>query len=179
MALVNDCIGLRLSTIGDKTQKDKQKKTLQHEAKKAAEHQKREGHGSTASPHIRTPSHRWAPSIFRRHRSEGEVDTLKFTDPKDLGLLVICLILSQLKSENQETMTTKFKLILGGILLLFGIIFAMQNSTVVEVRFLVWSVQMSQALVIFLTGAVGTTIGFLFGTAFKISRQSWDPFGKR
>ena len=78
----------------------------------------------------------------------------------------------QLKSENQQTMTTKFKLILGGILLLFGIIFAMQNSTVVEVRFLVWSVQMSQALVIFLTGAVGTIIGFLFGTAFKISRQS-------
>jgi uncharacterized integral membrane protein len=77
-----------------------------------------------------------------------------------------------LESENHETMTTKFKLILGGILLLFGIIFAMQNSKVVEVRFLVWSVQMSQALVIFLTGAVGTIIGFLFGTAFKISRQS-------
>ena len=69
-------------------------------------------------------------------------------------------------------MTTKFKLILGGILILFGIIFAMQNSTIVEVRFLVWSVQMSQALVIFLTGAVGTIIGFLFSTAFKISRQS-------
>jgi uncharacterized integral membrane protein len=79
---------------------------------------------------------------------------------------------SQLKNENQETMTTKFKVILGGILLLFGIIFAMQNSTVVEVRFLVWSVQMSQALVIFLTGVVGTIIGFLFGTTFKISRQS-------
>jgi uncharacterized integral membrane protein len=59
-----------------------------------------------------------------------------------------------------------------GILLLFGIIFAMQNSTVVEVWFLVWSVQMPQAMVIFLTGAVGTIIGFLFGTAFKISRQS-------
>lgn len=81
-------------------------------------------------------------------------------------------VTSQLESENQKNMTTKFKLILGGILLLFGIIFAMQNSTVVQVRFLVWSVQMSQALVIFLTGAVGTIIGFLFGTAFKISRQS-------
>ena len=56
--------------------------------------------------------------------------------------------------------------------ILFGIIFAMQNSTVVQVRFLIWSVQMSQALVIFLTGAVGTIIGFLFSTAFKISRQS-------
>jgi uncharacterized integral membrane protein len=78
----------------------------------------------------------------------------------------------QLESENQEAMTTKSKLILGGILILFGIIFAMQNSTVVQVRFLIWSVQMSQALVIFLTGAVGTIIGFLFSTAFKISRQS-------
>ena len=56
--------------------------------------------------------------------------------------------------------------------ILFGIIFAMQNSTVVQVRFLIWSVEMSQALVIFLTGAVGTIIGFLFSTAFKISRQS-------
>ena len=78
----------------------------------------------------------------------------------------------QLESENQDAMTTKSKLILGGILILFGIIFAMQNSTVVQVRFLIWSVQMSQALVIFLTGAVGTIIGFLFSTAFKISRQS-------
>ena len=57
-------------------------------------------------------------------------------------------------------MTTKFKLILGLILLLLGIIFAMQNSTVVEVRYLVWSVQMSQALVIFLTGMVGRSLGF-------------------
>ncbi|MFZ2090263.1 MAG: LapA family protein [Pseudolabrys sp.] len=81
-------------------------------------------------------------------------------------------VTSQLESENQEAMTTKSKLILGGILILFGIIFAMQNSTVVQVRFLIWSVQMSQALVIFLTGAVGTIIGFLFSTAFKISRQS-------
>jgi uncharacterized integral membrane protein len=85
-------------------------------------------------------------------------------------------VTSQLEGENQETMTTKFKLILGGVLILFGIIFAMQNSTVVEVRFLVWSVQMSQAFVIFLTGAVGTIIGFLFSTAFKISRQSWGQF---
>jgi uncharacterized integral membrane protein len=101
---------------------------------------------------------------------------LEFELPETVRLkalsLSLCGASPQLESENQETMTTKFKLILGGILLLFGIIFAMQNSTVVEVRFLVWSVQMSQALVIFLTGAVGTIIGFLFGTAFKISRQS-------
>ncbi len=69
-------------------------------------------------------------------------------------------------------MSTKFKLILGGILLLLGIIFAVQNSTVVEVKFLVWSARMSQAVVIFLAGATGTIIGFLFGTTFKLSRKT-------
>jgi len=68
-------------------------------------------------------------------------------------------------------MTTKVKLILGGALLLLGIVFAVQNAPVVEVKFLVWSIKMSQALVIFLTGAVGSIIGFFFGTAFKITRQ--------
>jgi uncharacterized integral membrane protein len=69
-------------------------------------------------------------------------------------------------------MTAKFKLILGGILFVFEIVFAVQNSTFVEVKFLVWSLEMPQALVIFLTGSVETIIGFPSGTAFKISRQS-------
>lgn len=68
-------------------------------------------------------------------------------------------------------MNTKIKLILGGVLLLLGIIFAVQNSSVVEVKFLLWSLKMSQALVIFLMGAAGTLVGFFFGTAFKITRQ--------
>jgi len=68
-------------------------------------------------------------------------------------------------------MPTKIKLILGGILLLLGVVFAIQNSEVVEVKFLVWSLKMSQALVIFLMGTTGTLVGFFFGTAFKISRQ--------
>jgi len=69
------------------------------------------------------------------------------------------------------TPTTKIKLILGGLLLLLGLIFAVQNSGVVEVKFIVWSLKMSQALVIFLMGATGALVGFLFGTAFKLSRQ--------
>jgi uncharacterized integral membrane protein len=68
--------------------------------------------------------------------------------------------------------TTKIKLILGGLLLVLGIIFAVQNSTVVEVKFLVWSLKVSQALVIFLTGAAGIIAGFFIGTAFKITRQN-------
>lgn len=69
------------------------------------------------------------------------------------------------------TPTTKIKLILGGLLLLLGLIFAVQNSGVVEVKFIVWSLKMSQALVIFLMGATGALVGFFFGTAFKLSRQ--------
>lgn len=69
-------------------------------------------------------------------------------------------------------MTTKIKLILGGILLLVGLVFAVQNATVVEVKFLAWSLNVSQALVIFLTGAAGIIAGFFLGTAFKISRQA-------
>lgn len=69
------------------------------------------------------------------------------------------------------TPTTKIKLVLGGLLLLLGLIFAVQNSGVVEVKFIVWSLKMSQALVIFLMGATGALVGFFFGTAFKLSRQ--------
>jgi uncharacterized integral membrane protein len=68
-------------------------------------------------------------------------------------------------------MTTKIKLVLGGVLLL-GIVFAVQNAPVVEVSLMVWSMRMSQALVIFLTGASGMVVGFFFGTAFKLSRES-------
>jgi uncharacterized integral membrane protein len=68
-------------------------------------------------------------------------------------------------------MTTKIKLVLGCVLLL-GIVFAVQNAPVVEVRLMVWSMRMSQALVIFLTGASGMVVGFFFGTAFKLSRES-------
>ena len=69
-------------------------------------------------------------------------------------------------------MTTKIKLLLGGVLLLLGVVFAVQNATVVEVKFFAWSLHLSQALVIFLMGAAGGLVGFLFGTAFKISRQA-------
>jgi uncharacterized integral membrane protein len=68
-------------------------------------------------------------------------------------------------------MTTRVKLIAVGVLLLLGLLFAVQNAGVVEVRILVWSVRMSQALVIFSAGAAGTLVGFFLGTAFTITRQ--------
>lgn len=68
-------------------------------------------------------------------------------------------------------MTRNIKLIAGGVLLALGVIFALQNSTVAEVKFLAWSLRMSLALVIFLTGVAGLAAGFFLGTAFKITRQ--------
>ncbi|MEO6596147.1 MAG: LapA family protein [Planctomycetota bacterium] len=64
----------------------------------------------------------------------------------------------------------KLKLIVGGILLLLGIVLAVQNSAVVEITLLAWSTTMSQALLIFVTGAVGVIVGFLFGTTFRRAR---------
>jgi len=65
----------------------------------------------------------------------------------------------------------KAKLIVGGVLMLLVVIFAVQNATVVTIQFLPWKFSASLALVIFLTGAVGTVIGWFLGTAFKITRS--------
>jgi len=69
-------------------------------------------------------------------------------------------------------MTRNMKLTAGGLLLLLGLVFAVQNSAVVEVRIVAWSIQMSQALVIFVTGAAGLIAGFFLGTAYRITRQT-------
>jgi uncharacterized integral membrane protein len=66
----------------------------------------------------------------------------------------------------------KPKLIIGGALLLLVIIFAVQNAAVVTIQFLPWKFSASLALVIFLTGAAGTIIGWVLGTAFKITRSN-------
>jgi len=55
--------------------------------------------------------------------------------------------------------------------MLLVVIFAVQNATVVTIQFLPWKFSASLALVIFLTGAVGTVIGWFLGTAFKITRS--------
>lgn len=70
-----------------------------------------------------------------------------------------------------QTQFKRLKLIAAGLLLLLGIIFAWQNSAIVPIRFMAWSMEMSQALVIFLSGAAGVIIGFFFGTAFRITRR--------
>ncbi len=68
-------------------------------------------------------------------------------------------------------MTRKIKLITAGVLLALGFVFAAQNAAVAEVKFIVWSLRMSQAVIIFLTGAAGIIVGFFAGTAFKLTRK--------
>jgi len=57
------------------------------------------------------------------------------------------------------------------VLFLLGIIvlFTAQNYEVVEIRFLIWSFQMSRAVVIFLSLVFGLMIGWL--TASRATRE--------
>lgn len=61
----------------------------------------------------------------------------------------------------------KAKLLVAAVVILLGFLFALQNSAVVEIRFLFGSVHMSLALVILLAGAAGLLGGFLLGTAAR------------
>jgi uncharacterized integral membrane protein len=47
------------------------------------------------------------------------------------------------------------------------ILFIIQNVTVVEIKFLFWSIQMSRALFIFFLLAIGIAIGWLLHAHFK------------
>ncbi|OGW77360.1 MAG: hypothetical protein A3J52_02275 [Omnitrophica bacterium RIFCSPHIGHO2_02_FULL_49_9] len=46
-------------------------------------------------------------------------------------------------------------------LLLLLVVFVVQNYEVVELRFLIWSVQVSRAIVLFLSVLIGIVIGWL------------------
>ena len=54
-----------------------------------------------------------------------------------------------------------FKLILGIILAGMAVIFIVQNVAVVELRFLIWTMSISSALLLFLIFAIGLILGWL------------------
>ena len=62
-------------------------------------------------------------------------------------------------------MNIKYVIIL--ILLLFSLVFIMQNTQIVEVHFLFWKVSMSRALMLLGTLAIGLIGGWLL-KSFKI-----------
>ena len=59
------------------------------------------------------------------------------------------------------------------LLLVLGI-FALQNTTVLSVGFLVWSFQISQALLIVLCGGIGLVMGFLLSVALRLKAKGKD-----
>jgi uncharacterized integral membrane protein len=63
------------------------------------------------------------------------------------------------------------KLIVVLVLAGLAVIFIVQNVTVVEVRFLLWSVEISRALLMFLLLAVGIVIGWFLHGHFKYRKD--------
>jgi uncharacterized integral membrane protein len=59
--------------------------------------------------------------------------------------------------------------IVFGILVALVLVFVLQNTDVVEVKFLVWTKSMSRALILLLTFLLGLVAGWL-GTRFKKKR---------
>ncbi len=53
------------------------------------------------------------------------------------------------------------------LLLLVLVVFALQNTAVLTVNFLIWSFQLSQALLIVLCGASGLVLGVLLCLALQ------------
>jgi hypothetical protein len=69
LALVNDCIDLRLLDYGRQTPKEKHKKDLQHEAKReTAEHEKQK---ATEAQHHPTSGH---PATAEHPASSGDIE---------------------------------------------------------------------------------------------------------
>jgi len=65
----------------------------------------------------------------------------------------------------------RFMLYTGITLAVLVIIFVIQNTVVVDIRFLFWTLSMSRALMIFAILAVGIAIGWLLHGHFRHNGQ--------
>lgn len=70
-----------------------------------------------------------------------------------------------------------FKLILGLILAGLAVVFIIQNFAAVELTFLVWTVSMSRALLMFFILSIGLILGWLLHGSY--SRKKNMPFQKK
>ena len=61
----------------------------------------------------------------------------------------------------------KFAATTAFILLSLLMIFAVQNATVVQIRFLLWEFEFPRSLLIFLTLLIGIVVGWLVTTAMR------------
>ena len=66
----------------------------------------------------------------------------------------------------------KLKLILVLVAVAFVVLFVLQNTTVVEIHFLLWHLSMSRALLIVVFVAVGVVIGWLLRSNVSFKKIS-------
>lgn len=64
----------------------------------------------------------------------------------------------------------KTKLILTLVAVVFVVLFVLQNTTIVEIQFLLWSLSMSRSLLIVVFVAVGVVIGWLLRSNVSIRK---------
>ncbi|MFC1614017.1 LapA family protein [Gemmatimonadota bacterium] len=61
----------------------------------------------------------------------------------------------------------KYKVFAGIVLLLLVILFTIQNAELTTVKFLLWELQFSRALLLFVVFASGILIGWVLGSIYK------------
>ena len=52
-----------------------------------------------------------------------------------------------------------------------AVIFIVQNTAVVEIKFLVWTIALSRALLMFILVVLGVAMGWLLNSALRFRRQ--------
>lgn len=77
--------------------------------------------------------------------------------------------LANARANHEHSIRMKLKLYLGGALLLATLVFSVQNSAVVDVKFLAWKFSTSLALVIFATLAAGLIGGWAIFSALRLA----------
>lgn len=65
----------------------------------------------------------------------------------------------------------KVKLVVSAILAFWVVIFVSQNTEIVQVTFMAWSVEISLLLLIFIVFGFGIMIGWLLNSYFRFVRQ--------
>lgn len=71
---------------------------------------------------------------------------------------------------------SKLKLALSVVLIGLVMVFTLQNTAVVEVRFLLWTLSMSLVLLIFGLLVIGVLLGWLFATLGRRSNSPPRPY---
>jgi uncharacterized integral membrane protein len=85
------------------------------------------------------------------------------------GFIIITCVNAAHRAEEGDYMNIKliFVLVFAGL----AVLFIVQNVTVVEVKFLFWSVEVSRSLLMFLLLAVGIVIGWFLHGHFKYRKD--------